>query len=135
MGIVEGEIALSRGRAMEAISLLQEAVPDVRWNSSSEFFTESVSLADALERQGELQKAVQVLEKASQQKTIAYENAGSTGAYWLRVQWRLAQLYRKLGRPEEAEKVEAELSKILAYADPEHPILLQLKQASTKSNH
>jgi serine/threonine protein kinase/predicted Zn-dependent protease len=133
--ILEGEIALSRGRTMEAISLLQEAVPDVRWNSSWIFFTESVSLADALERQGDLQKAVQVLEKASQEKAIAYENSGSTGAYWLKVEWRLAQLYRKLGRSEEAEKVEADLSKMLAYADPEHPILLQLKQASTKSTH
>ncbi len=92
---VEGEIALSRGRTTDAISLLQEAVPDVRWNNSSYFFIESESLADALERHGDL----------------------------------------KLGRPEEAEKVEAQLSKMLAYADPEHPILLQLEQARTTSNH
>jgi DNA-binding winged helix-turn-helix (wHTH) protein/tetratricopeptide (TPR) repeat protein len=132
--IVEGEIALFREQTTEAISLLQEAVPMVRYNSSFFSFIESESLADALERQGDQQKAVQVLERASQQKAIAYENDGSTGQYWLRVQWRLAQLYRKLGRVEDAEKIEAELSKMLAYADPEHPILLQLKQARAISN-
>jgi DNA-binding winged helix-turn-helix (wHTH) protein/predicted Zn-dependent protease len=132
--IAEGEIALSRGRTSEAISLLQDAVPAVRWNSSSAFFMESESLADALERQGDLQKAAQVLERASQQKAIAYENEGSTGHYWLRVQGRLAQLYRKLGRFEEAENAEAEHSKMLAYADHAHPMPLQMQQAGTIRN-
>jgi len=134
MRIIEGEIALSRGRTTEAISLLQEAVSDVRSNSSSYFFIESESLADALERHGDLQKSVPALERASQQKAIAYENEGSTGQYWLKVQWRLAQFYRKLGRTEDAQKLEAELLKTLAYADPEHPLLLKLTQARTINN-
>ena len=134
MRVVEGEIALSLGRRTEAISLLEEAVPATRWNSSATFFTESVSLAEALERQGDLQKAVEVFERASRQKGIAYENSGSTGRYWLKLQSRLAQLYRKLGRDPEAEKVEAELSKILAYADKEHPILLQMNSQRVQSS-
>jgi serine/threonine protein kinase/Tfp pilus assembly protein PilF len=135
MRTVEGEIALSRGRTAEAVSLLEKSVPAVRWNSSTAFFIDSVSLAEALERQGDLQKAVQVLESASQAKPIAYDAIGSTGQYWLTVQWRLAQVYRKLGRIDDAQKIEAELSRMLAYADPEHPILLQLNQVRTTSNH
>jgi len=135
MRIVRGEIALSRGRTAEAVSLLEESVSLVRWNSSSAFFIDSVSLADALERQGDLQKAVRALESASQAKPIAYDNIGSTGQYWLRVQWRLAQLYRKLGRVDEARKVEAELSKTLTYADQGHPLLRELNQARSTDNY
>ena len=132
--ILEGELALSRGQTNEAITLLQESVPAVRYNSSWLFFIESESLADALVRQGDPQKALQVLERASQQKAIAYEDSGSTGQYWLRIEWRLAQLYRKLGRLADAERMEVELSKMLAYADAEHPILRQMKQAGTTNN-
>jgi len=135
MRIVEGEIALSRGHSAEAISLLQDAVPTIRWNDSSVFFLESVSLADALERQGDPQKSVKVLEQTSQQKAIAYEGTGSTGQYWLKGQWRLAQLYRKLGRVDEARKVEAELSKTLTYADQGHPLLRELNQARSTDNY
>ena len=131
---VEGEIASAQGRTTEAIAPLEEAVPLVRWNSSWHFFIGSGSLADAYERQGDLQKAIQVLEVASQAKSIAYENAGSTGHLWLKVQWRLSQLYRKLGHNQEAERVEAELLKILAYADEDHPILLQLKSQKAQSS-
>ena len=45
----------------------------------------------------------------------------------MRVQMELAQLYRKVGREEEAQKIEAELLKLLAYADPDHPMLVELK--------
>lgn len=41
----------------------------------------------------------------------------------------LAQLYRKVGREEEAQKIEAELLKLLAYADPDHPMLVALQRS------
>lgn len=125
--VLEGEVAMSRGRLNDAIPLFQEAIPDVRWNSSGLFYLASESLAEAFERRGELQKSVQVLERASKAKAISYDNIGSSGLYWLRVEWRLAQLYRKLGRKEDAERTESELLRTLAYADPDHPIVLQLR--------
>ena len=45
----------------------------------------------------------------------------------MRIEWRRAELYRKIGRDEEAREIEAELLKLLAYADPDHPILRQLR--------
>jgi hypothetical protein len=52
------------------------------------------------------------------------------GVFWLRIQAHLAQLYRQTGRTEEARKIEGQLRKILAYADSDHPILLQLRRSS-----
>ena len=45
----------------------------------------------------------------------------------MRIEWRRSELYRKIGRDEEAREIEAELLKLLAYADPDHPILRQLR--------
>lgn len=45
----------------------------------------------------------------------------------MRVQLQVAKLYRKLGREEEAKGVKSELLKLLAYAEPDHPILAELK--------
>jgi hypothetical protein len=45
---------------------------------------------------------------------------------------RLAQVYPKLGRVDDAQKIENELSKTLVYADPEHPILRQLRTIEDK---
>ncbi len=45
----------------------------------------------------------------------------------MKTQLRLAQLYRKVGRHPEADEIEAELLRLLAYADPDHPMLVELK--------
>jgi len=60
------------------------------------------------------------------------------GSLCLRVRFLLAQLYRKVGRGQEAQEIEADLLKLLAYADPDHPILRQLKwaeAAATTQSH
>jgi hypothetical protein len=48
--------------------------------------------------------------------------------YWMRTRLQLAQIYREMGRNQDAQKVEAELRKLLAYADPNHPILVELNR-------
>ena len=45
----------------------------------------------------------------------------------MRTEAQLADVYREMGRVSEAEKVEEELSKLLTYADPDHPILHELQ--------
>jgi hypothetical protein len=52
------------------------------------------------------------------------------GVFWLRIQAHLAQLYRQMGRAEDARKVEDQLRRILAYADSDHPVLQQLKHST-----
>jgi hypothetical protein len=53
---------------------------------------------------------------------------GTTGAYWLRNRFALAKLYRGIGRVEDARVVEVELLALLALADADHPILLELQR-------
>ncbi len=126
---MQGELALARGQPAEAIPLLQEGVERIghqHYPVTITFFLASESLARAWELQGNLPSAIQVLEQASQEKTRA--GLRNCAFAWVRGQWRLAQLYRKARREREARKIEADILKPLAYADPDHPILLQLKR-------
>ena len=47
---------------------------------------------------------------------------------WLRLRSRQAEVYRQLDRGEEAEQIEAELLKLLAYADEDHFVAEQLRE-------
>ena len=83
------------------------------------------------ERQGEWEQAARVLEEASRKKASVYVGAAPL---WFRIQCRSAEVYRKLGRDEEARRIDEKLLKLLEFADPDHPILVQLqnRQASGK---
>jgi hypothetical protein len=47
------------------------------------------------------------------------------------VEWQQAQLYRKLGRLSDAQRIEAELLKRLDHADPDHPLLVRLRSGAS----
>ncbi len=81
----------------------------------------SDSLALAWLAQGEPSRAARVLDEAVQ----GFPPIGA-GFSWLTVELRRAQVYRQLGRVEEAEQIEAGLRKLLAHADPDHVILREL---------
>jgi hypothetical protein len=56
------------------------------------------------------------------------------GAWWLRTELQLADLYRAMGRVNDAEEVENELRRMLTYADANHPILSELRKRSKSSS-
>jgi hypothetical protein len=89
------------------------------------FFLASDSLAILLEQQGDLEGAVRVLEKASGRKTKLAE--AEHIPFWVRNQWLLAQLYRKVGREKEAAGIVGELRSWLVFADPDHPVLVEVE--------
>ena len=91
------------------------------------------SAASAWEQLENLPAAVRVLEQSSAARTLTWGKRGSVGMWWLRNQWRLAQLYRKLNRVDDAREIESELLALLAYADADHPMLLDLQQRSGAS--
>ena len=127
---LKGEVALSQGNIEEAIHLLTQATDDFRSGGNQELLISSDGLALALERHGQPQEALRVLEDASQERFLEFAWNSPFGVFWLRIQAHLAKLYRELGRTQEASNIEHQLRRVLAYADPDHPILLQLKQAS-----
>jgi tetratricopeptide (TPR) repeat protein len=125
---VPGEIALQQGNLADAIAALEKATslaPEWQPQRPS-FFLGSESLAGALEKKEGTARALQVLELASGRKFQAIINNNS-GAYWLRSRLALARLYRKTGRLEDARAVEADLSNLLALADADHPMRLELE--------
>jgi hypothetical protein len=92
-------------------------------------FLASESLAKHYEQRGDLNGAVQTLEAAARKNGMStYGLLGATGYFGMRNLLELDRLYRQLGRHSEAEKVEADLRKLLLVADPDHPILLELQR-------
>ena len=128
--LADGEIALAEGNVDEAISLLQEGLYGLRSSGNAAYFRCSESLANAWERQGDLEMALRTLEDASQQKSRTYPWANPGGAspklHWMRVRLRLAQLYRRLEREAEALEIETELRDLLRYADSDLWLVRQL---------
>ena len=121
MGTVRGELARLEGRVGDAIPLLE-------LEQGQRSYLASDSLALAWLAQGEPSRAARVLDEAAQVSPVS--PGTEAGFSWLTVELRRAQVYRQLGRVEEAEQIEAGLRKLLALADPDHVILRELKGLS-----
>ena len=118
--MARGVLKLSRGDTAEGIAILESTLPLLR----NHYLTASEILAEAYRLQGDLVKTIQLLEQASTNMSGFLPILHSP--LWLRIQAQLAQLYREMGRDAEARKIEEKLRNLLAYADPDHPILRQL---------
>jgi hypothetical protein len=85
------------------------------------------ALADAFAAKGEFGKSAEVLEEATRMKARALSNSagGETfgGVFWLRLRAKLAQVYRRMGRVDEADRVDTEVSKMLAFADSDFKLI------------
>ena len=135
--LVRGQVALTRGETVTAITLLEESLvarhPRMGRSQDSPlvFFLGSESLARAWEQHGDVEEALRVLENASAARRRIYlGHVFPRGMHWLRIEAVRARLARELGRQEEAARIEAELLKLLAVADPDHVILRELKRLS-----
>ena len=126
--IISAHLALKRGETGQAITQLENP----RSRHISLLFLVSESLATIFLEQGDLEKAAAELEKASLAKTRAI-SAPHHFSVWLRIRARLARLYRRMGKSDEAQEVEDELRQFLVYADPDHSILTQLGQPEADS--
>jgi tetratricopeptide (TPR) repeat protein len=128
--VVRGELYVARGRTREGIALLEQGLEGMHTFPVGAFYLGTETLAKAYERQGTLDEALRVLQRASEAKGKAYtclSSGTSSGQWWLRDELQLADLYRKMGRIQEAGQVENELRKMLVFADPEHPIVVALQ--------
>jgi len=122
---VIGDLALSRGDVDTASARIGGAWPDMAAGNIVTLMA-AETYAEALERQGRLDEAIVVLEDATREKVRLYQAMRSSIPNWLRVRARLAADYRGSGRPADAQKVEAELLRLLALADPDFVLLKQL---------
>ena len=125
----QGELALPRGRRKKAIQLLQQGIAATRTTGYPTFFLASESLARAWGLEGNPENALRVLTEAAAEKVRAAFVPVLSIHTWMKIQAERARLLRQLGRAQKAQAIEAALHKLLAYADPDHPILRQLKQS------
>ena len=125
-------LALNRGNKIEGMRMLGDALLSIGLtdiDSAAHYFMASEILAEAWRERGDSTNAVSVLRTALEKESfLLLDQSVLTGPLWLRLQAQLAQLYREMGRDAEALKIEDELRRLLALADPDHPILRQLNR-------
>ena len=115
---VRGDLALARGVTDGAISLLLEALPHLQYVTGGDYLRASLALSDAFVRKGQFAKAADSLQSALQlyrAKSVTRADAELAG---VTSRARLAALCRRVGRQQEADLLDAELTQRLALADP-----------------
>ena len=78
----------------------------------------AIALARALDRQGKTSGAIEILPPMVEPRSGDRDD--------LELDLQLAGLYRKVGREEEAERLEARVQNQLAYADADDVLLTEL---------
>jgi tetratricopeptide (TPR) repeat protein len=127
--LLTGELLLAKGRTAQGLSLLRGGVEKERSWAVPVYFLGAESLALAYERQGNTSTAVHLLEEASANRPrVNFEITMAGAPLWMRDEMDLARLYRRIGRVQDAQKIEDELRKLLTYADPDFPLLVELKR-------
>jgi serine/threonine-protein kinase len=121
---LDGQIELALGHAREAIPLFQAFLQGIpRTNRGPASHSAAAKLADALQADGRVPEAIRVLEEATTEQPGL--GVGSQHM-WVHSRAQLGQLYRGNGRLAEARAIEAELHKLLAVADADHPMVKEL---------
>ena len=124
-------IELARGRPAEAVVRLRQLMPAIREAPPPVFSPggtqgqfAAMSLAAGLEAIGNIPEAIATLEQAVDDRVGV--TIGNTPNRWLRTNAYLARLYRRHGQEAKARAVEAHLLKLLAAADADHPLVVEL---------
>lgn len=120
------ELEVVRTGTPEAIAALEGGLRDLEFSGVRRFLYAD-TLATALAARGDLGRAIQVREEQADRPHRLHTQGVHLGSLWLRNHMALARLYRKTGRTADAARVEGELSRALAAADTNHPILLALR--------
>lgn len=124
---VEVEATLPASARLASLTRV-EALP-IGWDTAR-YYLHVETLASLLQESGSPDAALAVLERAASYRDRAHRDPVHIGYFWMRVQKRLADAYRAAGRPSKAEPIEADLLRVLAAADPDFPLLLELRARS-----
>ena len=125
-------IDLARGRTGPAVAALRDVMPAIRSAAPGVFSAggsqgqyAALKLAAGLEALGNLPEAIKTLEDATRDRVGV--TIGNSVNRWVRASAQLARLYRKNGQEPQAQAIEARLIKLLAAADQDHPLVIELR--------
>jgi serine/threonine-protein kinase len=129
---IEGQLAVTEGRLDDGLRLLEEAKQHDDPHAllfQIQRWARARAMAQAWEVHGDLREAAKVLADATDGHRG--ECARSVGGlpFWIYARDKLSQLYRRMGRVSEAQAIDADLRKLLAVAEEDHPVLVRLRQA------
>jgi serine/threonine-protein kinase len=122
---IDGLLALAEGRVDEGARLFQSAKQagfKTPWSSE----LNRSDVAAAWKTRGGLERAAEVLETTRNDwPRVVMADLGLV--WWIPARDRLSNLYRSMGRVKEADEIDAELLKVLAVADTDHPVFARIK--------
>jgi tetratricopeptide (TPR) repeat protein len=127
--LLEGELAVAEGRDETGVALLQQYLAQSTEPENPSWVRAAITLAGVLVHTGDLPRAVEILEAASERRYGLAGPASSHAYAWLAARERLVDVYRSAGRVSEADAVEAELLALLEVADDDHPIKRRLMRS------
>jgi tetratricopeptide (TPR) repeat protein len=129
--LAKGELAVLDNRPADGIAAMRTALSVARrWrNSFPDYLMGCESFGNALSQAGDDKGAMQALEACTDERP-GYSMT-FMAPYWLRAKVHLADLYRKAGRIDDAQRHEQEVRALLSTADPDHPLLRHLEAVAT----
>lgn len=130
--ILRGQLYLAQGKNAQGMPLLAEGLRETRGVNDDSRLIAAPALAQAYLKEGRTASALEVLEDAASNRVSLYGWLVDGVPFWMQDEMALAQLYRRLGRVQDAERIESELRKLLAYADPDYPLLVELNRLENK---
>ncbi len=123
---IRGELAFRRGRVRESIEILKQFLADVNADGLYEQLPAAQTLAQAYLAQGEPDRAIQALEKATAAPRTC--NDFDRAVFWPYARFDLLRLYRSQGRHKEADLLHKELANLMQLADTGHVLRAGLRQ-------
>jgi hypothetical protein len=120
---VEESIAVAEHRPGDALRLAERVFATLQPGTGHLQMT--MMTADALVELGRVREAISRLEASTAYRMRAADIDG--GYRWISARAQLARLYQTVGEEAKARAIEDHLVKLLAVADPDHPLLLDLK--------
>lgn len=125
--VTRGVIAARRGEADRAMAALRAGTELLRFSGEPEYFLGMEELARLWTARGRADQAARLLAEAAGQRGRTYGSVRWAAAYWLRLNVSQLNACRREGRHDEAERVRAELRRMLGSADAGHPFQVLIR--------
>lgn len=122
----QGGLAIARGETAQGTRLLEEAIP--RLSPGGPYYRAVEDLATAWMRRGDADRAIALLRQASAHRAFHHSNQTAFSPFWTRSEVLLAEAYAQTQQYPEARQTVDGLRRLLAFADPEFPLLARLRR-------